>query len=116
MTRSGIRADAVPRPLIECERTVRRLWDYLDGRLPAMAREEVEAHLAVCAGCPSHLAFAERMRRSVAAAGPAPMSGADEADLRERVRRALERIARSNEPSGNERSDGELPGDPPSRS
>jgi anti-sigma factor RsiW len=90
---------------------VRRLWDYLDGRLPAMAREEVEAHLAVCAGCPSHVAFAEKMRRSTAASVPAPMTRADEADLRERVRRTLERIATSDE-----RFNVELPGDSPSRS
>ena len=116
MTRTGPPADGTPRPRIECERTVRRLWDYLDGRLPAMARAEVEAHLAVCAGCPSHVVFAERMRRSLAAAAPAPLSNADEGDLRERVRRALERIATTNEQSGNEPSSVELPRDPPSTS
>lgn len=116
MMRSGTPAEEAPRPLPECERTVRRLWDYLDGRLPAMAREEVEAHLAVCAGCPSHVAFAERLRNALAAAAPAPISSADTAELRERVRRALERLATTNTGSDSEGTAVEPPDDPPSSS
>ena len=42
---------------LDCEHAVRRLWDYLDGRLPNLAREEVEAHLATCELCTSRFAF-----------------------------------------------------------
>jgi anti-sigma factor RsiW len=47
-----------------------RLWDYLDGRLPDMAREEVELHLATCALCPPHFVFASEMRRALASSAP----------------------------------------------
>lgn len=77
---------------IDCETAVRRLWDYLDGRLPARAHDEVEAHLAVCAVCPPHFAFARAIRGTLAASAP-PAVDADEARLRERVRRALRRHA-----------------------
>jgi len=40
-----------------CEHAVRRLWDYLDGRLPETERERVAAHLEACAACSSHFAF-----------------------------------------------------------
>lgn len=78
---------------IECETAVRRLWDYLDGRLPTLARDEVEAHLAACAVCPPHFAFARQLRSTLAAAAPPPAGDDDEARLRQRVRRALRRHA-----------------------
>ncbi len=80
---------------IDCETTVRRLWDYIDGRLPDLAREEVEAHLAACVHCPPRFAFARTMRQALEtsaerdrALGPAD---ALEAALRARVREALRR-------------------------
>ena len=45
-------------PALDCEQTVRRLWDYLDQQLPALDMQAVEKHLAECkAKCPSHFAF-----------------------------------------------------------
>jgi anti-sigma factor RsiW len=82
--------DTVP---YDCETIVRRLWDYVDGRLPNAQREEVEAHLAACALCPPHFAFAQRLRDSIGAAAPVT-SDEDEARLRARVRRALEDAVR----------------------
>ena len=79
---------ATPAP-IDCHTAVQRLWDYLDGRLPQMARDEVEAHLAVCALCPPHFAFARTMQRALAASAPPPATADEAARLRERVRRAL---------------------------
>jgi anti-sigma factor RsiW len=73
----------------DCETIVRRLWDYLDGRLPHVQHTEVEAHLAACAHCPPHFAFAERLRASIGAAVP-EVSDDDASRLRARVRRALE--------------------------
>jgi quinol monooxygenase YgiN len=73
---------------------VRRLWDYLDGRLPPTGHDEVEAHLAACALCPPHFAFAGTMQGALAASTP-PMEDAAEERLRERVRAALGRLAAS---------------------
>ena len=77
---------------IDCETTIRRLWDYLDGRLPDMARAEVEEHLATCAYCPPHFVFARTMQHAIAASTP-PAAESDEDRLRERVRAALRRLA-----------------------
>jgi anti-sigma factor RsiW len=85
------RADSVHGP-IDCETAVRRLWDYLDGRLTTMSRREVELHLESCAGCPPHFTFARAMKQALAAA-PRPVAEGDEARLRERVREALGRMA-----------------------
>ncbi len=91
MTRPGTLPGAPPAP-IDCETAVRRLWDYLDGRLSIMAREEVELHLATCELCPSHFAFARTMRAGLAASTPSALSGAEETRLRDRVRSALRRM------------------------
>jgi len=77
---------------IDCETTIRRLWDYLDGRLPEMARAEVEEHLATCAYCPPHFVFARTMQGALAASAP-PATDSEEDRLRERVRAALRRLA-----------------------
>ena len=82
-----------PEP-IDCETAVRCLWDYLDGRLPSGARGEVEAHLAVCESCPPHFAFAKEMRATLATSGVPVITDAEEAELRERVRAALRRVAK----------------------
>ena len=79
---------ALPGP-IDCQTAVRRLWDYLDGRLPLVAHDEVKAHLATCALCPPHFSFARRMQQALAVAAVPPMTDDEEARLRERVRRAL---------------------------
>ena len=79
---------AAPAP-IDCHTAVQRLWDYLDGRLPPMARDEVEAHLAVCAVCPPHFVFARTMQQALAASAPPATDDDEDARLRERVRRAL---------------------------
>ncbi len=78
---------ATPAGPIDCETAVQRLWDYLDGRLPALARDEVEAHLAACAVCPPHFAFARKVQHTLAKADVVPPDA--EAALRSRVRVAL---------------------------
>ena len=74
---------------IDCETAVRRLWDHLDGRLPARERAEVEAHLDTCALCPPHFDFARTMHSALAASAPPQVPNDEEARLRERVRSAL---------------------------
>ncbi|MDQ6633256.1 MAG: anti-sigma factor [Gemmatimonadota bacterium] len=91
MTRPGTLGSAPPAP-IDCETAVRRLWDFLDGRLSTIAREEVESHLATCALCPPHFAFARTMQAGLAVSTPPSLLDAEEARLRDRVRSALRRV------------------------
>jgi len=93
MTNSHQDDAALPGPAhIDCEATIRRLWDYLDGRLPEIARAEVEEHLATCVHCPPHFVFARSMQVALAASAP-PATDSEEDRLRERVRAALRRLA-----------------------
>lgn len=91
MTRSTAASDNVPSP-IDCETAVRRLWDYLDGRLSAIAKHEVEAHLETCERCPPHFDFARSIRSALAASAPPPLGTDEETQLEERVRTALARL------------------------
>ncbi len=91
MTRAAASGSSGPAP-IDCTTAVMRLWDYLDGRLPDMARDEVELHLATCALCPPHFDFASEMRRALARSAPQRLPAGDESRLRARVRRALVRL------------------------
>lgn len=79
----------LPPALIDCEHAVRRLWDYVDGRLPTMARDEVEAHLVTCEMCLRRFDFARTMQGAIASTVPPPVEADEEARLRERVRVAL---------------------------
>jgi anti-sigma factor RsiW len=88
MTPPDAEPDARPAS-IDCETAVRRLWDFVDGRLPGIAHAEVEEHLATCALCPPHFQFARTMHGALAASAPAQVSDDDETRLRERVRSAL---------------------------
>jgi anti-sigma factor RsiW len=86
--------DHVPGPpgaapaAISCEAAVRRLWDFLDGRLPPGLRTEVEAHLAACEECPPHFDFSSRTLAALREARP-PDDDAGDAALRRRVADAL---------------------------
>ena len=95
MTRSATSGSDGTNP-IDCETAVRRLWDFLDGRLPGMADDEVKAHLAACADCPRHYAFATTIQNVLAASSPPRVLADEEARLRERVRRALGRFVANN--------------------
>lgn len=70
----------------DCERAVRQLWDYLDGRLPDASREWVEAHLAQCESCTSHFDFE---RGFLDALSTLRRDDEQFATLRERVKRAV---------------------------
>jgi hypothetical protein len=63
--RAAMPAMATRAPTIDsnCERVARRLWDYIDRRLSESVVAEIEAHLAICEGCPRVVAFARLMRR-----------------------------------------------------
>jgi anti-sigma factor (TIGR02949 family) len=55
------------RALIPCSEAVRQLWDYLDGAVPMVEQEQVEAHLAFCRRCCGELEFVEHLRAVLAA-------------------------------------------------
>jgi anti-sigma factor RsiW len=64
---------------IECETAVRRLWDYVDGRLPVLAHGEVQAHLATCILCAPSFAFARAMKEALGELGtPAALTQLDD--------------------------------------
>lgn len=62
MTSSG--ANGAPLTF-DCEHTVRRLWDYLDGQLAPIDLAAVDAHLAECDRCPPHFEFERRFLNAV---------------------------------------------------
>jgi anti-sigma factor (TIGR02949 family) len=70
----------------ECEAIVRRLWPYVDDRLPASDRERVTRHLEECTDCLSHFDFARAFLDAVHAARP---PAREDAALRARVLAAL---------------------------
>lgn len=73
---------------IDCRSAMQELWDYLDSELPPDRTEQIRAHLATCTGCDSHMQFCRAFLRQIDM--PA-VSGTAIAELRERVRGALER-------------------------
>jgi anti-sigma factor RsiW len=80
---TGFETDA---SVLDCEQTVRRLWDYLDGEVGANELAAIDAHLASCEACSAHFVFERRFLAAVRAARDAVLS-ADSGDgtLRGRV-------------------------------
>ena len=48
-------------PPLDCEATMRALWDYLDGTLDAPSMAAIDAHLADCEKCRGHLGFESKL-------------------------------------------------------
>ena len=70
----------------ECEAIVRRLWPFLDEKLPDSEQEEVTRHLERCDDCLSHFDFAKAFLDAVHSARP---EIEDDEALRVRVLAAL---------------------------
>ncbi len=51
---------------LTCRELVELVTDYLEGALPAGARERFEAHMAACEGCDAHI---EQVRRAIELTG-----------------------------------------------
>jgi len=62
--------------MIDCRHAMMRLWEYLDGELPADEVDALREHLAHCARCyPQYrrrLAFLALVSRAAAAGAPRP--------------------------------------------
>lgn len=59
-------------PMVPCEEALARMYEFMDGELDEVAREEVAAHFEVCARCYPHLRFEERFRARVHEAAHRP--------------------------------------------
>ena len=59
-----------PGTTIACQDVVELVTEYLDGALDHATRVELEAHLALCAGCDIYL---EQMRDTIARLGRVPV-------------------------------------------
>lgn len=77
-------------PAFDCEQSVRRLWDYLDGELGVTEVAALEAHLAECDRCPPHFTFERRFLEIVREAKADIVPTVTPSDLRERVVRCLQ--------------------------
>src|SRR4029079_12226379 len=56
------RGRPVPDPALPCHEVVEIVTDYLEGALTPDVEERVEAHLALCDGCPRYL---DQMRATI---------------------------------------------------
>ncbi len=78
-------------PALNCEATVRRLWDYLDQQLSALDTRAVDKHLRDCKfNCQSHFEFERAFLDVVRSARP-NVQASDV--LRDRVRALMQRDA-----------------------
>jgi mycothiol system anti-sigma-R factor len=74
--------------MITCAEAVERLWEYLDGALPAPDKVALEEHLGFCRVCCGEVEFAQELREFLA------RSAADEVpeDVRVRLLATLDEI------------------------
>ena len=54
--------------MISCQDAMSRLQEFIDGELPGLSHDEVEAHFEVCTRCYPHLALEKSFRARVQAA------------------------------------------------
>ena len=56
----------------DCEASLERIYDFLDGELPGASRDEIATHLERCRCCWPHFNFERLFLDRLAAAGDAP--------------------------------------------
>lgn len=66
------RVNGTPESVDDCEKSLERLYDFLDGELPDATREQVAEHLERCRCCWPHFNFERLFLDRLAAAGEAP--------------------------------------------
>ena len=76
--------------MIDCRHVIGRMWEYLDGEVPADEAEEIREHLAVCARCNPQYQFQLRFLSAVVAS--AGRAGAPGPQLANRVKAAHDSI------------------------
>jgi predicted anti-sigma-YlaC factor YlaD len=86
-------ADVAETPTLDCEQTVRQLWDYLDGEVGAGELAAIDAHLASCDPCRGHFAFERTFLAAVRSARDA-VSASESMNPRGALRaRVIEHLA-----------------------
>lgn len=86
-------SEGVHAPVLDCEQTVRRLWDYLDGEVGTSELAAIDAHLASCDPCTAHFAFERRFLTAVRSARDA-VAAADADSTHAALRaRVIEQLA-----------------------
>ena len=55
-----------PAGFVDCDDTIARLYQYLDGELTDERREEIRRHLDLCAPCVGAFDFEAELRRVIA--------------------------------------------------
>ena len=55
-----------PLPQVDCNETISRLYEFLDGELTDESRRAIENHLNFCPPCGSAVTFEAELRRVVA--------------------------------------------------
>ena len=75
-----------PVPPPDCEKVVRSLWEYLDGRSSPESVAAIEAHLDQCEGCRAYADFEARLVRTLS---DLRRSHSDPGRLREDVLKVL---------------------------
>lgn len=68
--------------MLSCREALARLQEYVDGELPGLSHEQVEAHFEVCTRCYPHLTLERTFRERVRTALSRPEVPSD---LRARV-------------------------------
>lgn len=63
--------DCADRHSRECEESLEKLYDFLDGELPDASREQIAEHLERCRGCYPYFNFQRLFLDRLAAAGEA---------------------------------------------
>ncbi len=75
-----------------CQESLEKLYDFLDGELPDVTRDQVAEHLEVCRSCYPHFNFERLFLDRLAAVGETPEA---RPELAERIRALLDREPRS---------------------
>ena len=78
--------------MVDCRHVIGRMWEYLDGELPADEVEEIRAHLAVCGRCNPQYQFQFRFLGAVVASHAGLGAPPPSPELASRVKAALDAI------------------------
>ncbi len=81
---------------LDCEQTVRRLWDYLDGEIGTSELAAIDAHLQMCNPCSGHYVFERRFLEALRAARDA-ISARDAVSLQQLRARVVESLVAAGE-------------------
>ena len=75
----------------DCEGTIHRVYEYLDGELTVWRRRAITRHLDECPPCAEGFTFELELRRVVVSkCSSTALAGCSPAELRDRIAKALQ--------------------------